>query len=344
MTTMLTIAASSCRRQLIGLRHTPATFSTIYTTYRRMSATRETPLLLSPAQVKDLAKSSKISVLDATWFMPNSPRNARDEYLTSRIPQAQFLDLDEVASPHELGLKHMMPSPEIFADACERIGISPTSHVVIYDSHGVFSSARALFMFRAFGHEKSSIIDGGLPRWVAESLPIEMGASTYQPVKTSYSKPQLATETVRNYEQMVTNSSLDLSSPESELVLDARPRGRYLGQDPEPRPGLPSGHIPRSFSLPFDTFLQQHTAPNGNTYTRFLPYTELNAALAKAVGPEEAESIIAGRKPVTTTCGSGMTAGVLWLGLKLLGVKDVALYDESWTGYASRAQSVVARG
>lgn len=103
---------------------------------------------------------------------------------------------------------------------------------------------------------------------------------------------------------------------------------RFTGQDPEPRPGLSSGHIPHSFSLPFDTFLQHHATPSGIKYTTFLPRDQLRLTLEKAVGLEHAERIIAGDAPVTTTCGSGMTAGVLWLGLKLLGVRDIALYDE----------------
>lgn len=309
-----------------------------------MATNSETPLLLSPSQVQNLIKMSpNVALLDTTWFMPNSTRNAKAEHAGRRIPDSQFLDLDDVASPHELGLKHMMPTPKIFTDACERLGVKADSHVVIYDAHGVFSSPRALFMFRAFGHNKSSIIDGGLPRWATELLPIESGLPK-QRNKTTYPTPMLATEVIQGYQQMTDNAVLGRSDTRARFVVDARSYGRFTGQDPEPRPGLSSGHIPHSFSLPFDTFLQHHATPSGIKYTTFLPRDQLRLTLEKAVGLERAERIIAGDAPVTTTCGSGMTAGVLWLGLKLLGVRDIALYDESWAGYASRKQSVIACG
>lgn len=144
---------------------------------------------------------------------------------------------------------------------------------------------------------------------------------------------------------MVANSLQDPASDLAvELVLDARSRGRFLGTDPEPRPGLSSGHIPHSFSLPFNTFLETHTVPNSSTqYTTFLSEPKLRQALIDAIGAEQAELVITGKRSITTSCGSGMTAGVLWLGLKLLGAADVALYDESWTGYASRAESRIEK-
>ncbi|TFK41401.1 Rhodanese-like domain-containing protein [Crucibulum laeve] len=310
-------------------------------TQRKVSS-NSVPLLLSPTQVSDLAKSSTpVSILDATWFMPGSPRNARNEYLAKHLPGAQFLDLDEVASPHELGLKHMMPEERVFASACEKLGIEPSSHVVIYDAHGVFSSPRALFMFRSFGHEKSSIINGGLPRWVDEGLPVDNQPPT-DPGPTVYPSPAFNKGAIRSYDQVVSNSSLDPAiDPTAELVLDARARGRYLGTDPEPRPGLSSGHIPNSLSLPFNLFLQKHNAKDGSEYTTFLPQAELRQTLHNSVGADRAEQIIKGEKYVVTSCGSGMTAGVLWLGLKLLGVDNVSLYDESWTGYAMRSTSKI---
>ncbi|KAF9480444.1 Rhodanese-like protein [Pholiota conissans] len=297
-------------------------------------------LLLSPRQVNELSVSgAHISLIDSTWYMPNAPRNAKDEFLAKRIPGAQFLDLDEVASPHKLGLKHMMPDKETFAHACEKLGISPSTHVVLYDAHGVFSSPRALFMFRSFGHENSSIIDGGLPRWIEDDLPIETSLPS-QPQPAVYASPKFEDKSIRSYEQIVANSQVDPSTNEwSELVLDARPKGRYTGTDSEPRPGLSSGHIPHSYSLTFNLFLQKHKTKDGQEYSTLLPPAEIKKALEAAVGPKEASKIIRGERPVVASCGSGMTAGVLWLGLQLLGVKNVGLYDESWTGYAMRSTS-----
>ncbi|KAF8640712.1 hypothetical protein AX17_000365 [Amanita inopinata Kibby_2008] len=275
--------------------------------------------------------------------MPNSPRNARHEFASRRLPSAQFLDLDEVASQHKLGLQHMMPTERVFADACERFGIEPSSHVVLYDAHGIFSSPRALFMFRSFGHRNSSIVDGGLPLWRLEGYPIEQGPTSHV-AKTTYPTPTFNAQAVRSYEQIVANSTLNPATDHNaELILDARSKGRYLGSDPEPRPGLSSGHIPHSLSLPFSVFLKKHVSDDGTEYTTLLPPLEMRKALEDAVGVERANLIIKGDLPVVTSCGSGMTAGILWLGLRLLGVEKVGLYDESWTGYAMRNTSKIEK-
>ncbi|KAG7099456.1 hypothetical protein E1B28_001307 [Marasmius oreades] len=305
------------------------------------SSSRSAPYLLFPLQLQELLnREENVKVLDATWFMPNSPRNGREEFLAKHIPKAQFLDLDAVASPHPLGLKHMLPSEATFATACESFGIRANTHVVIYDTHGVFSSPRALYMFRSFGHSNSSILNGGLPFWEVEGLSTESGQEQ-QPHTTHYSKPSLDTSSVRSYEQVVENAEHDPSSQHAEVVLDARSRGRYLGTDPEPRPGLSSGHIPNSIALPFHVFLQTHEGPT--SYTTVRSTADIRRALNEAVGSSQAESIINGQKSVVTTCGSGMTAGVLWLGLKLLGAPKVGLYDESWTGYALRPTSKIVK-
>ncbi|TFK23124.1 thiosulfate sulfurtransferase [Coprinopsis marcescibilis] len=304
-----------------------------------------TPLVLSPQEVNKLkhSQTASVALLDATWFMPNSPKDAAKEFQSKRIAGSQFFNLDEVASPHELGLKHMMPSSEAFAEACGKLGITPSSHVVIYDSQGVFSSPRALFTFRSFGHEKSSIINGGLPQWVDEGLPIQVDAPS-KPKAVEYAPPKFHPESIKGYEDVVTNSAFDpKSNASAELVLDARSAGRYHGTDPEPRPGLSSGHIPNSVSLPFNLFLQKHKAQDGSEYTTILPPSEIRQVLEETVGREEVEDILDGQRSVVASCGSGMSAGVLWLGLQLIGAKNIALYDESWTGYAIRPTSKIVK-
>lgn len=194
-------------------------------------------------------------------------------------------------------------------------------------------------MFRSFGHQSSSIIDGGLPRWADEDLPLETTKPT-QPQPTHYPAPNLIKEAVKSYDQIVSNSKCDPSeNMNSALVFDARPRGRFIGMDPEPRPGLSSGHMPNSFSLPFNVFLQKHGSKQGSEYTTFLAPSEIQNVLEATVGSAEVEKILKGERPVITSCGSGMTAGVLWLGLQLLGAQKIGLYDESWTGYAMRPSS-----
>lgn len=322
--------------------------------------------------------------------MPGSSRNPRAEWRALRIPGAQFLDLDEVASAHTLGLKHMMPSPETFAKACEDFGVSPDSHVVIYDSHGIFSSPRALYMFRAFGHALSSILDGGLPAWIAYGCPTETGDPL--PVESAaYPAPQLDTKVVKSYEQVVANSRFNpANEPLADLVLDARSKDRYLGTAPEPRAGLSSGHIPYAFSLPFTAFLDTRPMPSpppataqplpaGSSipalgahppdatprdpipdppaltlesfpaslpkqYATLKPTTQILDVLRESLGPDFAGEVLEGKRGVTASCGSGMTAGVLWLGLQAIGATEVGIYDESWTGYAMRKESKITKG
>ncbi|KAJ7071252.1 Rhodanese-like domain-containing protein [Mycena amicta] len=303
-------------------------------------------LLLSPTRLHQLIRSqSKVVVLDSTWFMPNSSRVAKSEFKAKRIAGSRFLDLDELASTHELGLKHMMPSAQMFRQACgEKFGIEPSSHVVLYDTHGVFSSPRALWMFKSFGHQNASILDGGLPRWESEDFPLTGGPDPSQPATVEYPLPSLDPNVVRSYEQIVANSAqIPLQTPGAELVVDARSRGRFLGSDPEPRPGLSSGHIPNSYSLPFNVFLQNNTAPNGSTYSTFLTEDKLRTAVVDALGPERAQAVFRGNVPVIASCGSGMTAAILWLGLQLLGVNKISIYDESWTGYGLRPSSVIEK-
>lgn len=303
-------------------------------------------LVISPKDLQSLVQSDEqaVSIVDTTWFMPNSPRKSAEEFFKQRIPGSQFLDLDKVASSHPLGLKHMMPSAQTFAQACGSMGIRPDSHVVLYDTHGVFSSPRALFMFKAFGHQFVSVLNGGLPRWATEGYKIDANPPATIP-SVSYPTPSVSSGVTRDYEFMVSNARLDAKGdPTSSIVLDARPKGRFLGTDAEPRPEIRSGHMPNSVSLPFNAFLETRDGKDGAKYTVIRPREEIQSVLEDALGADLVQDIIDGQRSVTTTCGSGMTAGVLWLGLKLLGAKHISLYDESWTGYAdpSRKSNIVA--
>ncbi|KAG9049056.1 hypothetical protein FS837_011329 [Tulasnella sp. UAMH 9824] len=314
---------------------------TIRIGFRNMSASTtlrsgHSELVITPSQLAALPTSTTVPI-DVTWFMPNVTRNPNEEFLEKRIPNARRMDLDVVASDHPLGLKHMMPTGEIFAKACEDIGVSPTSHVVFYDSHGVFSSPRALFMFKAFGHTKASILNGGLPKWIDEGRPTESGPlKSIEPGK--YPAPALKEDFVRDYEQIVKATT---SGGESTLVLDARPNGRFTGKDPEPRPNLSSGHMPSSRSLAFSNLLaRQQSSSSDSSYTTLLEPSSLLSEIEKVVGERGLDGLKS--KQVINSCGSGMTAAVIWLALQELGVNS-SLYDESWTGYAMRPESKILR-
>ncbi|KAI0670116.1 Rhodanese-like protein [Trametes maxima] len=336
------------------------------------------PLVLTPAQLQNLKANQKgqedLVVLDASWHMPASPRRPAEEFLRVHLPAARYINVDEVASEHPLSVPHMLPDPATFASACARLGISPTTHVVFYDTPGVFSSPRALYMFRAFGHQRSSLLDGGLPGWQAHGDETEAGEAKVG-TEPTYPPPQLNTEVVKgsllqllprkkdphiwaDYDQIVANYQTDpAKDPNAFYVLDARAKGRFTGKDPEPRAGLSSGHMPYAVSLPFNAFLETHTVPehiaskvvrpDGQTgpytYTRLRSTQAILAALEEALGPERTREVLQGKRWVVTSCGSGMTASVLWLGLQLLGVQRVGLYDESWTGFAARPESTIVK-
>ncbi|KAE8257650.1 hypothetical protein A4X13_0g2209 [Tilletia indica] len=336
----------------------------------RRSVAARPPLLLSPAALsKALSETDSkngIVTLDATWFMPNlnPPRNARAEFNKGpRIPNARFWDVDEVADKsviEGLGtpLPHMMPDGQTFAQAAGEAGIEPETHVVVYDTHGIFSAPRTAFTFLAFGHQRVSVLDGGLPGWIASKYEVEDGESKTQVQRTNYPRPTLRPNRIRSYEEMRANAALGTSR--AQAVLDARPQPRFAGTAPEPRPGLSSGHIPASYSLPFSTLLDSKDG-----YTVLKSQTDLWRVISNALAERQSswgagagasaeeggnssvdrlrqESSGSDQVAVTATCGSGMTAAVVWLALQQLGIES-AIYDESWTGWASRKDAPIIK-
>ncbi|SNX81361.1 related to 3-mercaptopyruvate sulfurtransferase [Melanopsichium pennsylvanicum] len=304
------------------------------------------PLVIAPKALASLIEknkedSDKLRILDATWFMPNlnPPRDAFEEFKAGpRLPKALFWDVDKIATVGESvrNLPHMMPSPATFAKAASEHGIEPETHVVVYDTHGVFSAPRTAFTFKAFGHSNVSVLNGGLPAWINNGFHTEIGEPS-SVSKTSYPEPLLEDGIIRSFEEMVANAKM---GPRGQTVFDARPKGRYDGKDPEPRAGLSSGHIPNSLSLPFPTLLKSETDKDGNQYSVLKDQIELWRTLSDAVGGTESldklrQASSGGELAATNTCGSGMTAGAIWLALQEIGVQS-SIYDESWMGWASR--------
>lgn len=260
-----------------------------------------------------------VRIVDASWYLPSQQRDAKAEYAEQHIPGAVYFDIDEIADT-ENPLPHMLPSPEKFASRVRRLGLGDGNRIVIYDGSGTISAARGWWMFRLFGATDVAVLDGGLPKWMAEGRPFDGLAPM---PRERHFTARLNTTMVRDVDQVLANLE-----HRSEQVIDTRSAGRFRGVEPEPRAGLRGGRIPGSLNLPFAAMLD----PTSNTFKN-------GAEIRDAF---EAAGVDLDR-PVVTTCGSGVTACVLALGLHLIGHREFAVYDGSWSEWGGRDDTPVER-
>ncbi|MBL8894640.1 MAG: 3-mercaptopyruvate sulfurtransferase, partial [Rhizobiales bacterium] len=261
------------------------------------------PYVVSTQWLAERLNAPDISIIDASWHLPAAERDAKAEFIEGHIPGAQFFDIDAI-SDTETSLPHMLPSPEKFASRMRKLGIGDGKKVIAYDATGLFSAARAWWMFRVFGHDDVAVLDGGLLKWKAEGRPLEDGPAT---------KPQERHFTAR-YQAMMVRDKADVLRAVAKRdaeIADARSFPRFTAQEPEPRPGVRGGHMPGAKNVHYATLLR----PDGT-----LKSSDEIAKVFAAAGVDPA-------KPVITSCGSGVTAAILSLGLTLIGAKDHGLYD-----------------
>ena len=259
-----------------------------------------------------------LSIVDASWYLPAQKRDAKAEYEAGHIPGAIFFDQDEVVDP-DSKLPHTLPDPATFARHAGSMGISADDTIVVYDGPGVFSAPRVWWMFRVMGVFQVYVLDGGFDRWKAAGRPVTAEQTKVAPniFHVDFDPSRVA--------------SLDemkgiVASGESQIA-DARPAGRFTGEEPEPRAGVRGGHMPGAKSLPASTLSRDG---------KLLPPEELKKRL------EEAGVDLS--KPVVTSCGSGITAAVITLALETLGHSANRLYDGSWTEWGGRSDTPVVKG
>jgi thiosulfate/3-mercaptopyruvate sulfurtransferase len=261
--------------------------------------------------------AADLVVCDATKYLPNEGKDGRGEFLAGRIPGARYFDIDEVADP-DTDLPHMVPTAGRFARLVGAMGIGNRTRVVFYDQKGLSSAARGWWLMGLFGHDRAAVLDGGLPKWVREGRPVEKGEPPS--ARPAAFRPDFRAARLRGIGDVLWN--LDARA---EVVLDARARGRFTGETPEPRAGMRGGHIPGARSLPYEELL--------NADKTFRSPSALRERFA-AAGVDGSRSVI-------TSCGSGVSACILTLGLKLAGLPEGSVYDGSWSEWGGRADTPV---
>lgn len=264
-------------------------------------------------------KDPDLRILDGSYYLPQMGRDPRAEYEAAHIPNARFFDIDDVAD-HGSELPHMVPPVEKFMSRMRAMGVGDGHQVVVYDGMGLFSAARVWWLFKLMGQNNIAVLDGGLPKWQAEGRPVE----DLPPVIRDRHM------TVRRQNQMV--KDVTQVSAASKLgdyeIIDARSPGRFRGEEPEPRAGLRPGHIPGSKNVWFKELLNADQTMKNPVEIR---------QIFEAAGVDF-------NKPAITTCGSGVTAAVLSLGLERIGKTDHSLYDGSWSEWGMFPTVPVATG
>ena len=279
--------------------------------------------IVEPAWLSKHLGDPNIVIIDASFHLPTANRDPKEEYVSSHIPGAVFFDINEIAD-QKVDLPHMLPNPNDFQLKVGELGISENTYVICYDTNGsVMAGMRAFWTFKVFGHKNIAVLNGGFNKWT------KLG----YPVSNEFPKTKLANYTCSQPNPALVTSIEEVKEnvkKKNRQFVDARTAGRFCGTEPEPRPGLKGGHVPNSKNLAFQEMLQTDN------------YMELKSAndlrilfMERGIDPSQ---------PIISSCGSGVTAAVLYFSLFLIGYDTVSVYDGSWTEWGSQEDTPVAKG
>ncbi|PKA56046.1 Thiosulfate/3-mercaptopyruvate sulfurtransferase 1, mitochondrial [Apostasia shenzhenica] len=322
----------------VSFFHSSATASPSVTSSTSFHSMDRHEPVVSPDWLHSNLREPDFKVLDASWYLPGEQRNPFQEYQMAHIPGALFFDVDGI-SDRKSNLPHMLPSEEAFSAAVSALGIHNKDGVVVYDGKGIFSAARVWWMFRVFGHDKVWVLDGGLPHWRDSGYDVESSASGDSVLKASAAieaiekvyhgqsvgpitfEAKFQPHLVWTLQQVKENIE-----GQTHQHIDARSKARFDGVAPEPRKGIRSGHVPGSTCIPFEQMLdgKKMLSPREELVKKF-----------------EQQGISLDR-PVVASCGTGVTACILALGLHRLGKTEVPVYDGSWTEWGSNPDTPIS--
>ena len=262
--------------------------------------------------LKKNLNNPQIKIIDGTWHMPGNELDGFDVFKEKHIPNSIFIDLEEISDQNSV-LPHMMPDEKHFSEKISSLGISNNDNLIVYDMYGMFSAARIWFMFKVFGHNNVSLLNGGFPAWLDSGGDV---SNKINELKSTTYKAKLNKSLIVNYTQVLENLS-----NQKYQVLDARSPDRFLGISEEPRPGMKSGHIPKSKNLYFNDLINQDTK-------KFIEKEKIENLIKK--------SDIDTKKDIICSCGSGVTACILKFAIELVDKnKNIKIYDGSWSEWGS---------